>query len=194
MALRSIAEIFDLQKGQILRCRIDNDFIQKTKRFILARYDSQSQQVKIIFINSRMTEFARKRPEIRDRHIPIDPSDYPSLDHLSYINCSSVDFMELKTVLRLLRTNSIELLGCLTNDHLTRLVGEVQQAQTVKKKDKRVVAAPIKFSGNEPVSPPSLHPHARQTLREKHSTRPTMSFRRSVVCSPVAFSLNLHTL
>lgn len=42
-----------------------------------------------VLINSQINPFIQRRPTLLKLQVPINPSDYSFLDHVSYINCAS---------------------------------------------------------------------------------------------------------
>jgi hypothetical protein len=136
-----------LQKGMVIRGHLVEVDPPKIKIFILAAIDSEREEAKIILVGSRMTKFARKNPDLRDRHIPIDPSDYPGiLDHLSYLNCSTIVTISVGDLTGKLQSGEWAHKGSLQELHLQRMVDEVSNAKTVKGRDKRLIAAPLDLS------------------------------------------------
>jgi hypothetical protein len=128
-----------LVKGVVIRKYVDNITAPKPKMFVLAGLDFESARAIVIFINSEMTDFALKHPEVNARHIEITPREYDFLHHRSYINCSQAHSLELNRLINDYFEDISQRLGDLTPEHLALVAREVNSAKTVSPKDRSII-------------------------------------------------------
>jgi hypothetical protein len=128
-----------LRKGVIIRKNVEFTNPPKTKLFIVVGIDFSSNEAKVVLINSQKTKFARRNPEIGQRHIEIHPIDYGFLNHKSYIDCSSVYPMEVKKLFGDFVADISQYQGNLTPEHLNQVIGEINNAMTVSEENKEIV-------------------------------------------------------
>ena len=132
-----------LRKGAVAYGHREETIPPKNKMIVLVGLAGDD--LKIIYINSRINDFKRSHPQYRDRNVPVDPSDYPFLKRLSYIDCSSVYTISLEKLAHKILHNDHKIYGFLNSVHLSRVIEEVTCAYTVSAADKKIVATEFKF-------------------------------------------------
>jgi hypothetical protein len=128
-----------LRKGVIIHKNVEFTNPPKPKFFIVVGIDFNSNEARVVLINSEKTEFARRHPEIGERHIEIHSRDYGFLDHKSYIDCSTVSPLELRKLLTDFVADISQYRGNLTAEHLNQVIQEINKAKTVTARDKKLV-------------------------------------------------------
>lgn len=131
----------DLDKGSVCRGFVAEIENAKYKIFIIVGYDPDNKELKSILINSRLTGFISRNLELKKLQIYVDPNDYSSfLDHASYICCTEIVSIDIKTFLERMRNGQAKIVGQLTEEHLTRVCENIQKAKVIKRKDKKIIA------------------------------------------------------
>ncbi len=135
-----------LKKGLVIRDYFDEIWDSKIKMAVLVGSNSVDQTLKFVMINSRITQMAQSKPELRDRHVLIAPQSYPFLKTLSHISCTQIISRHLSKLQRRLDTGDAQIRGELSRGDLTKVIEQICLAKTVSRKDQRIVSAKFRLA------------------------------------------------
>lgn len=137
--------------GSVLRLWCDFTVKAKFKYVVLVATDPEPLG---LFINSRVPVFIAKRPALRACQLPLSPSDYPFLQHDSYLDCHTViDALTEKDILNQLTASPGRFVGELTGATKAEVLRVIATAPTVSDAHRTIICralGPARASGDTP--------------------------------------------
>ena len=131
-----------LKPGQVLYLFSQFTRPPKEKYLVLACPGSTSL---LFVINSRIHPFIAKRPELNQAQIKLSVSNYPFLEHDSFINCSEViDAFDETDIKNQLLSDLGRIKGELNVDTKQAIIQVVQKAKTISKQHKTLIINALK--------------------------------------------------
>lgn len=128
-----------LTPGRVLYVLCDFTTPRKYKYLVLMCPDAQPHPL-LFVVNSRISDYLRKRPHLLACQVAIRAADYDWLRHDSYIDCSKViEDLDLATITSRMVDDMNGIKGELDADTCSRIVAVVQAARTVSKNHKRAI-------------------------------------------------------
>ncbi|MBA3012349.1 MAG: hypothetical protein FP812_19265 [Desulfobacula sp.] len=110
---------------------------QKEKFYVVAGISEDSILVGHVLINSKSYKQYAPTPEIETLHIPIYEIDYDFLHHDSYIDCRKLHDMDYIRIEDMFVKDKGKYKGMLTDEDIEALKYTIQNATTIKPKQKK---------------------------------------------------------
>jgi hypothetical protein len=98
----------------------------------------------LFVINSSIPKFALKSPDLRSCQIELNASDYPFLEHDSYVNCVEVKSVSKAEIERQILQDIGRIKGELNATTKREIIRVVQTARTINARHKRLVIEALK--------------------------------------------------
>lgn len=138
-----------LSPGRVLFVWCDFTNPPKQKYVVLACPDLLPRPL-LLVINSRISEFVRRRPHLLQCQVAIRAADYDWLRHDSYIDCSqAIDRVELGTITDQVAADVTCVKGVLSAFTCTDIVAAVQVAKTISRAHKMAIVEALALVGRE---------------------------------------------
>ena len=132
-----------LTPGRVLYILCDFTNPPKPKYLVLVCPDTQPRPL-LFVVNSRISDYLRKRPYLLACQVTLRAADYDWLRHDSYIDCSNViENLELATITSQMVNDTNCIKGELNADTCSQIVAAVQAAKTITRKHKRVIVGAL---------------------------------------------------
>ena len=130
----------EIRRGLVIRARLESTNPPKVKIFVVVGYDPDFHRIKIVLINSSMTELQRQKPYLKNRMIMIEPSRVVSfIEHPSYIDCTEIHNKNFDEFYNNLFSDLSQIKGHLPKELLNNVLSQISKAYTVKNKDKKII-------------------------------------------------------
>ncbi len=129
-----------IRRGLVVRAFVDSTDPPKVKIFVVVGYDPDYDRIKIVLVNSAMTDFQQSKPYLRNRMILIEPSaDLSFIEHPSYIDCTTIHNKDFDHFYNNLLRDLSQIKGHLSEDLLNDVLHQISQAYPVKRRDKSII-------------------------------------------------------
>ncbi len=129
-----------LTPGRVFYVLCDFTNPRKHKYLVLVCPDTQPRPL-LFVVNSRISDYLRKRPHLLACQVTLRAADYDWLRHDSYIDCSHViEDIELPTIIDQMVNDTNCVKGELNADTCSQIVAVVQAAQTISRKHKEAIS------------------------------------------------------
>ncbi len=119
-----------IKPGRVLYLFCDFTNPPKDKYVVISHSDS-TQRVVIFVINSQINNFLKKRDSLLNCQVKIEPSDYPFLEHNSYINCADVEYFEKDKIAAQLLSDKDRDKGTLKQETKNKILKVVKDPKTI---------------------------------------------------------------
>lgn len=116
-----------VERGQILHSDIFED-IDHPKFFVVIGV-SENKVAGFFYINSRINTSVNRKQEQLDMQYPLLVSDYPFLDHTSYICATNVVTMDKAVLVESITNNRTKVVDVLKANHLDELLCKLRQSR-----------------------------------------------------------------
>jgi hypothetical protein len=114
------------------------------KFVVVTHIDHHEDELLVFFINSAISPFMAKDPNLVACQISLTKIRYPFLDHDSFLNCSKViDSIDIDTIIDHLLKTPKDLKGVLLKEESSKVVQAVSIAQTISEYDRELIIKSI---------------------------------------------------
>lgn len=107
----------------------------KYKFFVVVGEDEDN-YVGYFFINSNINRFVAKQQELADMQMPIKPTDYPFLTHVSFIDGHELSLLKKAELIEELSTGKTQIKGRIRTDDMERLLNAALNSPLFSAKEK----------------------------------------------------------
>lgn len=134
-----------LTPGRVLYVSCEFTNPRKNKYLVLLCPDTQPRPL-LFVINSRISEYLRKRPHLLQCQVPISTKDYDWLHHDSYIDCSQViEEVELASITSQMIEDVSRIKGELNSSTCCHILAVLQNAKTISKSHQQSIIEALRL-------------------------------------------------
>lgn len=118
----------DISRGTVLHRWFDTTRPPKNKFFVIIGEDDDN-IIGFFFVNSKINDFIKKRPELFDMQMPVKASDYTFLKYDSFIAAHALSKMKKETLCAEVKKGETIIKGRLTDQDITLLLNAVRNSK-----------------------------------------------------------------
>lgn len=118
-------------RGTIFHSTIFED-IDHGKFFVVIG-ENDKELVGFFFINSGVSQFIQRKPEMSRLQYPISQSDYDFLSHNSYLNCSSITTIDKVKLANSISSGETTIKGQLSQSDVSSILKMVRESKLYSK-------------------------------------------------------------
>lgn len=124
-----------VNRGDIYHRYFSTTTPPKNKFFVIVGEDIDC-YVGYFFINSNINSYVARNQEMSNMQLPIKPTDYPFLDHLSFVDGHALSILKKSDLIEELSNGKAKFKGRLSEDDVTMLLNAALSSPLFSRKEK----------------------------------------------------------
>jgi hypothetical protein len=127
-----------IKVGSVIRMFVFDTTPPKTKLFIIIGLDPENICLASVYINSKLTKYAKRNPKIKRQHVLIKKTEQHSfLKHDSYIDCAELKIKNIAKLKEKIEIDPSIVRGTLEDSVIEQITRKLSVAENIKPKHKK---------------------------------------------------------